>query len=170
MLIRKMEPRDSLSVATVHTQSWQYAYKGIVSQSFLDALDIQKREEAWRKGAETNHPPIIRLVLESAGKVVGFATGLDNRSKVEMPDCDSELWAIYVAPDQLGKGFGAAIFKKFTSELRVLGKKQFCVWVLKENFRARGFYESQGGKLSSVCKEAKIGEQLLSEVTYVFQL
>jgi ribosomal protein S18 acetylase RimI-like enzyme len=170
MLIRPMVPDDSSQVAMIHMLSWQHAYRGIVDQEVLDSLDIGLSEKNWKKGIESNEPPIKRLVLESEGKVAGYLCGLENRFRSQLPDCDSEVWAIYVHPDQTGNGFGKALLKAFALDLRSLGKTRLCVWVLKENHGARRFYEKQGGKLSEANKVFRIGEQTLDEAAYEFEL
>lgn len=170
MLIREMKPEDSGQVAAIHTLAWQHAYRGIIDQDFLDAIDLQKRELNWRKGVEANEPPLVRLVLEKAGQVVAFVCGLENRSPSQLPRCDSELWAIYVHPSHAGRGVGRALLDEFASNLRNLGKTRFCVWVLKENCGARQFYERQGGVVSQATKESTIGQQKLIELAYEFNL
>jgi ribosomal protein S18 acetylase RimI-like enzyme len=164
-----MRSEDSLAVATIHTLAWQKAYKGIVDQNFLDSLDVQKRAMNWKKGIETNDPAIIRLVSCNENHISGFACGLENRTKTELPDCDAELWAIYVHPDYMNQGFGKALVDQFKEDLRSTGKTRFCIWVLKANLPARRFYEKQGGVLAG-CKDVKIGAQQLPEVGYEFVL
>ena len=169
MFIRKMRLDDAFEVATIHTLSWQTAYKGIVDQKLLDSIDIQKRTANWKTGIETNTPPIVRLVVERDGQVIGFACGLENRTKTEAPNCDSELWAIYVHPKHSREGAGHALFNYFKAELCRLGKRKLCVWTLKENNLAKAFYEKQGGALFG-SKHIKIGDQTLPEVGYEFAL
>jgi GNAT superfamily N-acetyltransferase len=169
LLIRKMKVEDALAVAEIHTLSWQFAYKSIVDQKFLDAIDVKKREENWKRGIETNHPPAIRLVAEMKGLVVGFACGLENRHTTKMPNCDSELWAIYAHPNHLNKGIGKALLNQFKLEMRSAGRNRLCIWALEANLRARAFYEQQGGILSGA-KDVEIGSQSLPEVGYEFLL
>lgn len=167
MLIRRMRPEDAPVVAEIHIQSWREAYKGIINQDFLDSLDLQKRTEGWKAGVEKNDPPLLRLVCEKNGKVRGFACGLENRSPVEMPDCDSELWAIYVDPASTRIGVGGALLEGFIAELGALGKSKLCIWTLTDNHRARHFYEKSGGVLRGK-KVTKIAGQELPEVGYEF--
>lgn len=163
-----MTADDSLQVATIHTLSWQWAYKGIIDQNFLDSLDIQKRAENWKAGVESGNKA-IRLVVEYEGEIVGFASGLENRRTAEMPDCDAELWAIYVHPHKVNLGAGNALVTEFKKELKALGKKKFCIWALKDNQQARFFYEKQGGVLSAE-RTFEIAGQSLPEVGYKFSL
>lgn len=164
-----MKLEDALEVAKIHTFSWQHAYKGIVEQRFLDSIDLEERRLGWKRGIENDVPPSVRIVAEYDGIVIGFASGLENRKKTEMPHCDAELWAIYVQPEHFDKGAGKALLSSFKAELHLLGMKNLCIWALTENKRARRFYESQGGILRS-SREIKIGDQLLPEVGYEFKL
>ena len=165
-----MVPDDSHQVAMIHMLSWQHAYRGIVNQEVLDSLDLARSERNWKKGIENNEPPIMRLVLESDGEVAGYLCGLENRFRSLLPECDSELWAIYVHPDRSRSGFGEALLNAFAAELKCLGKTRLCVWVLAKNHGARRFYEKQGGELSEARKVFRIGEQILDEVAYEFEL
>lgn len=169
MLVRGMTSEDALAVATIHTLAWQQAYKGIVAQNFLDSIDVEKRAANWRRGIEMNDPAIIRLVATDENQILGFASGLENRTKTELPHCDAELWAIYVHPVHIGRGVGKALVDRFKGELRSTGKTRLCIWTLEANSLARRFYEKQGGILGGA-KEVKIGDQLLPEVGYEFDL
>ncbi len=170
MHIRAMLAHDSHAVAMAHTLSWQHAYKGIIAQTFLDSIDLKKRETNWRSEIEKNDPPLIRLVCEANLKVVAFACGLDNRTRGLLPDCDSELWAIYSLPSEIGKGYGKRLLDEFKFKLKSLGKRRFCVWVLKDNSIGRRFYERHGGNLCPISKIVKIGDQEFAEVAYEFDL
>ncbi len=108
-----MKIEDSLAVATIHTLSWQYTYRGIMNQSFLDNISIAKRETNWRLGIEKNDPKLIRLVAQDGNQILGFICGLENRSLDLLPSCDSELWVIYVHPQASGKGVGNKLTNNF---------------------------------------------------------
>ena len=41
--IRKITKSDANDVAVVHVRSWQSAYRGIISDSFLDSMSIEKQ-------------------------------------------------------------------------------------------------------------------------------
>jgi hypothetical protein len=45
VLIRRAEPRDAAGIAHVHVASWRTTYRGIVPDSYLDALDEPERAE-----------------------------------------------------------------------------------------------------------------------------
>lgn len=110
----------------------------------------------------------VRLVAEHEGNVVAFACGLENRSPALFPASDCELWAIYTHPSEFRKGARSSLLVEFKSRMRLMGRKQLCIWTLRDNSQARLFYKAQGGVLGHATKEIKIGEQSLSEVVYEF--
>lgn len=166
--IEPMTVNDSKSVAKIHTQSWQFAYKGIVPQNFLDAIVVKKREENWARGI-IEDPDLIRLVArDSNNSVLGFVCGLNNRE--QKSQIDGELWAIYVCPMQVKFGVGKMLFTSFVDELRNRNFSTMTVWVLEENIHARNFYEKMGGTLSTHKREIEIGGKKLIEVSYEYKL
>lgn len=166
--IRPMTIDDAYEVATIHTESWQNAYKGIIDQKILDELDINKRATNWADGIK-NEPNLIRLVAEFEGEIKGFVVGLNNRSHPS-PESDGELWAIYVNPNTTQSGIGTSLFKSFIAELQKNEMNSMCVWVLEENKQARKFYEKMGGILAPDIKKFKAGSNEHKEVCYKFLL
>lgn len=169
MKVSKMKTSHSRDVAEIHTRSWQYAYKNIISKEFLDSIDVHKREKNWSKGI-IDHPSVIRLVIEEDLQILGFACGLENRFKNIVPECEGELWAIYLNPNQTRKGAGTKLFEEFGNILKQKNMLSFCVWVLEKNLIARSFYEKIGGKISDARKTFEIDSQKLDEVCYTFRI
>lgn len=169
MIIRSMTISDAESVANIHIDSWRVAYRGIVPQDYLDSLDIDKRIAFWEKNI-SNCGSMIQLVAEIEKKVVGFITGLENRSKVELPHIDSELWAIYVDPNQMRNGVGKELVKAFTEKLKNLNKKKMCIWVLADNHRAINFYKKCGAYHTEVKKMIDLGGKNLEEIALEIKL
>jgi GNAT superfamily N-acetyltransferase len=159
---------DAKAVAEIQTASWQFAYKGIVPQDYLDVIDVKKREENWAKGM-IEDPTIVRLVAcEDNDHAIGFICGLHNRDKDSK--IDSELWAIYICPQKIKNGIGEMLFTSFVTELKSKNFSTMKVWVLEENKIGRSFYEKMGGTLSTLQKEIEIGGAKLKEVSYEYKL
>ena len=166
--IKPMKIEDARSVAEIHTKAWQFAYKGIVPQVFLDKLDVNQREKNWKQGF-IEDPSLIRLVAKDENNsILGFVCGLECRGNNSQ--IDSELWAIYVSPEKTKCGIGNLLFKSFTQELKKRGFSKMNVWVLKDNKMARNFYEKMGGIQSEHTKEIDIGGKKLLELSYEYNL
>ena len=125
----------------MHVETWQAAYRGVVSDEGLDALDVAERTERWR--GNLSAPVAARtIVAERDGEVVGFAGfGPDSDGGAE-----GELYAIYVHPSAWSTGAGRALMERVETELHA-DYDEAILWVLRDNPRARRFYERAGWTL-----------------------
>ncbi|MBD8036703.1 GNAT family N-acetyltransferase [Solibacillus sp. A46] len=132
--IRKMQSEDIKQVQDVAKTSWNATYEGIIP------LEVQ---EKFLKTAYSNERMQQRLeqsflfVGERAGKIVGFA----NFSPVR-EDGKAELGAIYLYPEEQGKGIGSALLQQGIDNLD--GIKEIYINVEKDNKIGKTFYEAKG--------------------------
>ncbi|MET8028301.1 GNAT family N-acetyltransferase [Streptomyces avermitilis] len=143
VLIREMTLDDCHHVATIRIRGWQTAYAGLIPQSYLDALDVDADAERRRANLVKGDGTMVNLVAERAGDVVGWACHGPYRDG-EVRTRDAELYAIYVRPDQVGKGVGQALLRESADRCTSAGHRHMFLWVLKENASARRFYERSG--------------------------
>lgn len=47
--IRPAETQDARGIARVHVETWQYAYRGQLPNSYLAGLTVEKREQLWKE-------------------------------------------------------------------------------------------------------------------------
>lgn len=141
MNIRLAIPEDALQIAKVQVESWRSTYPGIVPKSYLDSLDVKKREKIWAQAAANQ----ALYVAELNETIVGFAIGGENRDKDTYPEYDGELYAIYSYDRVHGQGIGKALFKSTVRNLAERGFKKMVVSVLSDN-PAVEFYKRMGGK------------------------
>lgn len=163
ILVRDITPSDCDAVASIHVRSWQTAYKGIMSQDFLDQLDVVERAGRWRTNLSAGRCP-INLLAEANNAVVGFGGGGHNRTPDLVPEATGELWALYADPNMWAKGIGSAIFNEF----RKRWKTSFCVWAARDNRVGRSFYEKMGGTLLRATKNEEVGGATVPHVVYLF--
>ncbi|HYZ93018.1 MAG TPA: GNAT family N-acetyltransferase [Actinomycetota bacterium] len=160
-MIRPATVDDAYGIARVHVTTWQDAYRGIVPNEYLDALDIDARVEAYdRMGVltDTDRP---MFVYDRSGDILGFVTvgpSIDEKG-------NGELYAIYVASKHWGTPVGAALM---THGDQWLGERYpaATLWVLDENARARRFYEKHGWFADGTTKDDDRGSFVLHEVRY----
>ncbi len=148
--IKKMESDEEIKgKAYVHWKSWQDAYKGIVDQSYLDQLTLEKCEEIACKWTDN------LFVAKDGNQVVGFL-GYGGYHDDELPNA-GEIFALYVLEEYYGTGVGKALMDK---GLSVLAQSQIALWVLKDNKRAIRFYEKCGFSLDGREEEIKLGSSV----------
>lgn len=145
MIIRDATKNDAHGIAQVHVSSWQTSYKGIMPDKAIAARPLEKRQAIWTGIlAKENHNTIL-LVAEENQKIVGFANGGKPQEAVD--GFDSELYAIYLLKTAQGKGIGRQLMQTFAKRLVDKGYKSMLLWVLQNNQKSRGFYETMGGIL-----------------------
>lgn len=138
--IREAKSEDAPQMARVHVASWQAAYRGILPDELLDNLAVETFQGSWEK--HIANPQRTNLVLEVEGVVQGFAAFGHWREEGAPPET-GELYALYLASEIWGSGCGGTLWKEAAARMRKT-YSQVTVWVLRDNARARGFYESVG--------------------------
>jgi GNAT superfamily N-acetyltransferase len=143
--IREALPEDARALAEIHVRSWQAAYRGKLTDEYLDGLSPEEREERWREVLAKPPPAWRTWVAEDRGAVIGFAT----TGRSEDADADrhtGEVFAIYLDPEAVGTGIGRGLFAHAVEDLRERGFRTATLWVLETNADARRFYEVAGWK------------------------
>ena len=162
--IRAARPEDAAGIAATHFASWQSTYAGIVAQSYLDALSLEKYVALWeRRLAEPAQKPSTTLVaVDDASHVLGFVSG--GAARETCPGYDAELFAIYLHPAVERQGLGRRLFQSLVAVLASKHKTGMYVRVLTAN-PATGFYEQLGG-LPLRRGELQIGDASYPETWY----
>ena len=132
--IKKMETDAEVrGKALVHWRAWHEAYVGLVSPDYLDKLTLERCEKmafSW---------PDNTVVAKDGETVVGFVSWGD---RGEEASGIGEIFALYVSREYYGTGVAQRLMEAGLEQLR--GYPAVCLWVLKENGRARRFYEKCG--------------------------
>jgi L-amino acid N-acyltransferase YncA len=157
--IRRATPHDAAQIAHVHIESWRSAYKGIVSDDYLAAMDEISRAASWQEWLGSSVP--IFVSTEDT-IVVGFISGGPIRDPFD--DYDAELYTIYLLQHAQRRGIGTALLKKLAHRLNEDGFKNMAAWVLEDN-ASSNFYEKSGAhRVAS--KQVEIGGAMLPVVAY----
>lgn len=143
LLIRPMALADCDRVAEIRVRGWQSAYRGLVPQSYLDAMSPARDAERHRARFAQADASVVNLVAEWDGEVAGWACHGPYRDG-EVRTADAELYAIYVDPRRYGGGIGHELLRESLANRTGAGHDRMHLWVLKDNIRARRFYERAG--------------------------
>lgn len=162
--IRPATPEDAEGLTHVHVRSWQSSYRGLLAQEYLDTLDAIERLAGWRRTlAQPETFGVYVAVAPDTGEIVGFCAVGNNRGSP--PGYPGELYAIYLLEEVKGLGVGRALFQEGLQWLREHGLWPVALWVLKDNTRARRFYERMGGHLAGE-QSITLGGVSYPEVAY----
>jgi len=162
MEIRYLSPEDDLKeIGRIYEQSWKYAYKNIIPQSYLDSIS----SDGWADGI--NRDSRTNLVMMESGIMVG--TSCICRSRWESHADYGEIVSLYFLPEYIVKGYGGKLLDRAVEELERRGFEKILLWVLEDNGRARRFYEKHGFVCSKKCKDERLGGKKLREVMYEYR-
>jgi GNAT superfamily N-acetyltransferase len=140
--VRRAVEADSDAISAIHVRSWQWAYRGLVSDRALDTLTATERSPDWRLALSPGSAHRIWLA-HSAEQGLGFAAWGPARDPDVGPGT-AELYAIYLELPAAGTGIAGALLAAACSEMAQDGYGQALLWVLSANPRARRFYERTG--------------------------
>ncbi|MDT0566795.1 GNAT family N-acetyltransferase [Streptomyces sp. DSM 3412] len=166
--IREMTPTDCRPVAEIRVAGWQTAYAGLLPQSYLDAMRVTEDAERRRELLSKPGNPVVNLVAERAGEIIGWAAYGPYRDG-EVRTEDAELYALYVRPGHWGGGVGEALLRTSTARCEAAGHGRVLLWVLKENARARRFYERHGFTPDGAVEPFEVDGVEVPEVRYARQ-
>jgi RimJ/RimL family protein N-acetyltransferase len=107
MLIRAAQIEDAKQIAEVHVASWRAAYRGILPDSMLDNLSVEKRTELWQERL-SGAAEATNLVLVHGDQIGGWVAVGPARDS----DCDPrqtrQVYGIYLRSEYWGQGHGKA--------------------------------------------------------------
>ncbi|MER6089960.1 GNAT family N-acetyltransferase [Streptomyces bluensis] len=164
--IREMTLADCRAVAEIRIGGWRTAYAGMIPQAYLDRLDVDADAERRRGHLEKRNAEVVNLVAERHGGVVGWACHGPYREGEVRTD-DAELYAVYVRPGHFSTGVGRALLRESAQRCAIAGHERMLLWVLKDNVRARRFYESHGFTPDGAEEPFEVDGVAVPEVRYV---
>ena len=155
---------DTDAIGALHVRAWDAAYRGLLPDSLLDAMDARVQAAAWTRVLRPESRTRL-LVADRDGMVVGFAAYGPNRE----PDLDpkvGELYAIYVDPPAWGTGAGHALMDAVVAGFPAAGWSSGSLRVLTANTRARAFYERHGWVFERATEPYEADGEHVPEVRY----
>src|SRR4051794_24014244 len=105
----------------------------------------------------------VTLAAADRHGLVGYSQGGPSRRGIAG---EAEIATLYVLRQAQGHGLGAELTREMARALAAQGATSLMISVLRDNIRARGFYEHLGGTAESARQERGPGGALLYEVAY----
>ena len=140
--LRDATERDSAAIAHLHAESWRSAYRGMLSDDYLDNRAHSERAAMWHsRFAERASKPFFAILAEAGGHLAAFACVFPH----DHPTFGSFLDNLHVAPQSTGQGIGRQLLGEVARRLiaeRTPGG--LYLWVIEKNRRARQFYAKAG--------------------------
>lgn len=161
--IRLAEQADAHEIGNLHAASWRTAYRGLLTDHYLDN-DLQgERTRYWTQKLSQLTSKEFVFVAEQNKGIVGFIAVMDK------PEAGYEALIdnLHVRPDQKGNGIGGKLMAAAATALLASGRKTVYLWVLEGNTPAEKFYISKGGRPLDKCR-IEFGGALVNETRFVW--
>jgi len=163
--LRTATPADAGAIADLHTASWRTAYRGLLSDAYLDGPAPAERAELWTQRFREPKPNQYVVVAEDAGRLAGFACAFG----AEDPDWGTLLDNLHVAPDRKGRGIGTRLMHDVAG---------WCVahhpglplhlWVIEGNVGALQFYRALGGEMAGRARWTSPDGHTVNDLRYAW--
>jgi GNAT superfamily N-acetyltransferase len=163
IVVRAARVEDARDIARIHVDAWRAAYRGIVPDAHLAALDVDERARKRRAHLESPPPRVRAVVAERDGMLVGWLQCGPTRDEDADPLRVLEVYAIYLDPATWRAGIGTQLMRH---ALESEWAERATVWSLEANSGARRFYERCGFDCDTARKIVDIGGARLVEVRY----
>jgi ribosomal protein S18 acetylase RimI-like enzyme len=143
MVIRQATNSDVAAIAHLHAESWRAAYRGLLSDDFLERRAHGDRLATWQKKFSLRAgKPMFVLLAQEGARLAGFAC--------VFPDEDAEFGSfldnLHVAPGITGQGVGKHLMSEAVRRLVAEGSRSgLYLWVMEQNHRGRRFYGRRVG-------------------------
>lgn len=158
---------DAEHLAQIQVSAWRLAYQGIMPKGELDALDVTKRTQSWKRILADQSQ--TTLIIEQDHTPIGFIN-IGACHDASAGQHTGEIRAIYVLPDYMHQGVGTKLLQAGLDRLRERKFSKVSLWVLKENRSAISFYQTQGLQPDGHCKTERRPGYDLNEIRLAMSL
>jgi ribosomal protein S18 acetylase RimI-like enzyme len=162
VLILPAGPGDAEALARVHVRSWRETYRGLLPDAYLARMSEVDYARRFRRALTHPGPNEVTLAALGPEGVFGYAQGGPSRAGVP---AEAEIATLYVLRSAQGLGAGRHLMTGAARAFLAQGATALKISVLRDNVRARGFYEHLGGEGEAARPERGPGG-VHHEVTY----
>ena len=160
-------PSDAEDMARVHVVAWRETYRGLLPDAFLARMSEPGFTRRFQRALTAPGDSVTLVGAERHGLVAYAQGGASRRSGANLANGgEAEIHTLYVLRQAQGAGLGARLMIEMTRALAAQGATSLMISVLRDNLRARGFYEHLGGEPEAARQEPGPGGRLLYEVAY----
>jgi ribosomal protein S18 acetylase RimI-like enzyme len=138
-LVRPARRSDVADLAHVEAASWQAAYQDLLPATTLARLATVRLEARWRRRITAGDDVLVYPGRDD--RPLGYAT--IGAAREDTAGFAGEVYELYVHPEAQGAGVGRALLQTARAELGH-DYAWLHVEVLRDNRRARAFYEAAG--------------------------
>ena len=137
---------DADAMCDAQVAGWRAAYRGLFPDSYLDSDDFDASRRAWWLGGSWLDTAVTHTFAGLVdSQVLGFSVvGPERFDDAPAVPGQGEVYSFYLQPQVWGSGLARDLMDASERWLRERGLTELSLWVLRDNPRARSFYEKSG--------------------------
>ena len=161
--IRVAGPEHVEQIADLYIRNWREAYKGLLSQDYLDSLTMEGVCEKWRDYIAQPNQCVFMVMetTENGEEKVGGFVGVKPYHRIE--NC-IYVYSLHVEKHLRGRGIGTALVEKIAEKGCEEGYPLMGVCVVVGNDNARRLYAQLGAEFCMYIDDGFAGDPVKSEV------
>lgn len=157
--LRYARADDAAAIGEYHVRCWHTAYRGLIADEILDAMNVEENTERWSRffaadATEGGEPHVVATIDGTAVGHVSVAPSRDHEAGQRV----GEVVMAYVDPDHQRRGVGGELLAVAHRILRQRGFERAVLWTVVGNDPAITFYERHGWQVDGVERQASFGE------------
>jgi GNAT superfamily N-acetyltransferase len=142
-VLRPITPADATVIASLHTASWRAAYRGILSDAYLDGPIDGDRHATWQTRLHATTSRAFGYVALVAGTPQGFVYAFPDADRTHGTLIDN----LHVLPAARGAGLGRRLLEAIAAAVPTHALSPgLHLHVFEANHAARAFYRRMGGR------------------------
>jgi ribosomal protein S18 acetylase RimI-like enzyme len=143
MQLRPAVALDALAIAALQAASWRHAYRGALSDEYLDRRVMADRSAVWGERLNAANERQYVVVAEEHDRLTGFACAYAN----EHSEWGSLLDNIHVSQAFQRAGIGSLLMRNVAAWcVAVTRETPIYLWVFENNTAALEFYRKLGAQ------------------------
>ena len=169
MHVRDATIDDAEALALVHVHGWQWGYRGLLPSAISTTCRSSAGPSSGARGCSTRGARARGSRATKRRALAGFVAAGPSRD----PGAEArtgEIYALYIEEAAAGSGVGRALLERAVDGLRDAGFARATLWVLRENARARRFYEKAGWTPDGAAHAEPREDFVMDEVRYAIDL
>ncbi|MDP1721079.1 MAG: GNAT family N-acetyltransferase [Candidatus Nanopelagicaceae bacterium] len=140
--IREAKFDDAPAIARVSYLTWLHAYRGILPDRELDALNVESVTDKWVQILSLAIPKSGTFVAINKKSIIAYSRFYPSVDSDDDPSKVATIGSIYVHPDFQHQGVAHELMVEILKVTKSYGFTELTLHVLTANERARKFYES----------------------------
>ncbi len=158
--VRQATISDADAIVEIQVSAWRDAYRGLIPDAALDALDLSEGARIWRGALSAEHSVFVAV---NGSTILGFCSLVAALEDDAVAGAIGEIRTLFIHPQYWRCGVGSALCSHAFAAALTKGYSSIVLWVLASNSRAISFYTALGFLPDGATKTEQVTSDFVAE-------